>query len=140
MPQAGLRWKSLLHPDIWIGLAVLVLLTLPFVFTDLDLKVSGWYWRQDWFAGERPLWLWLYRWGPLPGLLLSAAALGILAWSWLKPSHWSWRRPALRVPKPRRFCRRWQRCNGGFSTSLPRRRNRIRISMAETIGPFSTER
>jgi lipid A 4'-phosphatase len=79
---------------IWLGVGVLVLLTLPFAFSDLDLTVASWFYHSGWSGGDGQPWYFLYRYGTLPGLLLAAGALGALLGSWLRPELVRWRRPA----------------------------------------------
>ncbi|NTV53603.1 MAG: phosphatase PAP2 family protein, partial [Candidatus Firestonebacteria bacterium] len=81
-----------------IGLGILLLASLPFVFSDLDLALSAAAFRQGgWPLGDRWLWIALYRWGTLPGLLLGIGSLAALAASWFKPSWETYRRPAAVV-------------------------------------------
>jgi len=86
--------KKWFPADIGFAFALLLLLTLPFAFTDLDLTLSSWFYREGWYAGEFQPWAFLYRYGPLPGLLLTALALTawIGGWSW--PRLRRWQRPA----------------------------------------------
>lgn len=92
-----MRWKNLLHPDILWGLLFLGLGTLPFLFTDLDLILSSRFFHQGWEAGDRGIWLFLYRFGPWPGLAVSALGLAGLFGSWIRPGLESVRRPALLI-------------------------------------------
>ncbi len=88
------RLKRLLHPDIWIGAGLLLLLSLPFIFSNPDLTIASWFYRKGWFLENSQPWLLLFRLGTLPGLLLSIAGLviliGGLIWSRLQ----TWRQPA----------------------------------------------
>ncbi len=88
------RLKKAFHPDIWIGAGILFLLSLPFIFSNLDLTIASWFYNKGWFLGNSQPWRLLFRLGTLPGLLLSIAGLvifiGSLIWARLR----NWRQPA----------------------------------------------
>jgi membrane-associated PAP2 superfamily phosphatase len=93
-----MRWKNMIHPDIGlIGLLGLLMLSLPFVFTNLDLTLAGLFYQQGWPIGDQQPWLALYRYGALPGLVLAAGGLLILVGVWIWPILRMWRRAALIV-------------------------------------------
>lgn len=83
--------------DLWAGAALLALLTLPFVFTDLDLDVARAFYRNGWSIGDRPFWTFLYRYGTLPGLFLSVCSLAVLLLGGAGERLRAWRRPAAVV-------------------------------------------
>lgn len=110
--------RPLWIPDL-IGLAALALAaTLPFMLTDLDLRLQHLFYRRDlldaldplvrdglryrgtnpaWHAGSWWLWRFLYRWGTWPALLTGLGALAYLLWSCIQPRLVPWRRHALLV-------------------------------------------
>lgn len=69
----SLRWPSL----------VLLMLTVPFVVTNLDLTMASWFYHHGWPNGDRPPWSWLYHYGTLPGLLLGIGGLVVFLGSWI---------------------------------------------------------
>lgn len=76
--------RAFVSLDFWAGAGLLVLLTLPFVFTDLDLSISSAFYHGGRFAEDAQPWRFLYRYGTLPGLLAGVWAL--CAWlgsAWL---------------------------------------------------------
>jgi len=89
-----MRLKNLLPPELAWGAALLLLLSLPFCFTNLDLSLAGRFYSRGWWAADLPLWRILYRYGTLPGLALSAASLLLLIAGWQRPRWARWRRPA----------------------------------------------
>lgn len=91
------RWKNLLHPEVWLGLAALLLFSLPFFASDLDLTLAKLWYRDGWGLGDQPLWLGLYKFGTWPGLVLSAASLVALFGSWIWPGWRNRRRGAALV-------------------------------------------
>ncbi len=88
------RLKRLSHPDIWIGAGILFLLSLPFIFSNLDLTLASWFYREGWFLGNSQPWRLLFHFGTLPGLLLSIAGLVILIGSLIWARLQNWRQPA----------------------------------------------
>jgi lipid A 4'-phosphatase len=83
--------------ELWAGAALLALLTVPFALTDFDLDLARVFYRNGWPLGDLPLWTALYRYGTLPGLLLSALALGVLVLGGTAERWRAWRRPAAVV-------------------------------------------
>jgi lipid A 4'-phosphatase len=81
-----MRFKNLLKPDIWIPVLLLLLGSLPFAFSDLDLELQTWLYRDGWLFGSHQPWFALYKVGTFPGLILAAGALVVLlgAWIWSK--------------------------------------------------------
>jgi membrane-associated PAP2 superfamily phosphatase len=84
------------------GLVALALLaTLPFLLTNLDLRLQNLFYRPDadpaWFAESWKLWRLLYTVGTWPALALGLGTLGFLLWSPRRPSLTRWRRHALLV-------------------------------------------
>jgi len=82
-----------------IQFALLLLITIIFTWLDVDRTITGYFYtpEQGWFLARQPLWHWLYRYGTIPGIVFTLAAL--LAWlaSFLTPRLQAWRRPCLVV-------------------------------------------
>jgi membrane-associated PAP2 superfamily phosphatase len=77
------------------GLLVLLLASLPFAFSNLDLTISAAaFCNGNWNLGDGAFWTALYRWGTLPGLCLGICGLAALLGSWIKPAWETWRKPA----------------------------------------------
>lgn len=89
-----MRVKPFRHPDLWIGGAALLLLTLPFAFSNLDVTLASWFFHRGWPVGEHWFWQALYHYGTLPGLCCGAAGLVILLGQKLWPRLAAWKRPA----------------------------------------------
>ncbi|MBN1594482.1 phosphatase PAP2 family protein [candidate division FCPU426 bacterium] len=87
-----MRLKNLLHPEIWIAVAVLLALSIPFAVSDLDLWCAAVFFRQGWLWGSCQPWRFLYHLGTLPGLLLSGAGLFVIIGAWLWPQLKTYRR------------------------------------------------
>ena len=73
---------------------VLLVLTLPFWFSDLDIAVQSLFYHRGWILEENPLILFLYRWGVLPGLLLACGGLLLLIRRSVIERRREWRRAA----------------------------------------------
>lgn len=80
-----MKLKQLLQPQIVITIMLMILLTLPFIFSDLDLTIQNWFYQSGWMVGEQQPWAWLYHYGTLPGLTLAVFGLFLLAGSWIWP-------------------------------------------------------
>ncbi len=74
--------------DLVLPLALLILLTIPFLATDLDVDLQTHFYREGsgWYLAEKQPWLFLYEYGTLPGLLIGAGALIVLVASIWKES------------------------------------------------------
>ena len=61
---------------------VLLLLTWVIIELDLDRRIAARFYHvsDGWYLADKQPWLWLYRYGTIPGLLLSLTAL--FAWFW----------------------------------------------------------
>ncbi|MBN1197034.1 MAG: phosphatase PAP2 family protein [Candidatus Aminicenantes bacterium] len=98
MNNAPASSPSRVFRPLWISLAgiaaVLIILTLPFWFFELDIAFQSMFFRRGWFLENNPVVRFLYRWGTLPGLLLACAASLSLLWSRLKVRNQIWRRAA----------------------------------------------
>ncbi|MEW6516190.1 MAG: phosphatase PAP2 family protein [candidate division FCPU426 bacterium] len=91
------RWKNFLHPEVWGGLAILLALSLPFLFSNADLTLAGLFYHDGWSLGDRQPWAALYTYGTWPGLALSAVALVVFFGSWIWPRWQPKRRAAALV-------------------------------------------
>jgi lipid A 4'-phosphatase len=82
-----------------LQMAVLVLVTILLEMSDVDRRLAAHFYRAGagWYLSKSPLWVWLYSYGTIPGLILT---LGTLA-GWLAgiymPRLKAWRRPCLLV-------------------------------------------
>ncbi|MCK5241399.1 phosphatase PAP2 family protein [bacterium] len=92
-----MRIKNVFHPEIWIPVVLLILGSLPFVFTNLDLDLQKLLYRDGWFLGSRQPWFALYQAGTFPGLILAALALVVLIGAWIWPKLQFQRRAAALV-------------------------------------------
>jgi lipid A 4'-phosphatase len=82
-----------------IQLAVLVIITIIIVAFDLDRKTASLFYRDGsgWFLAKKPLWVWLYQFGTIPGLMMTLVALIVwLAGQYVKPLE-PFRRPCMIV-------------------------------------------
>ncbi|GEM_PF-1051201 len=84
MSNASADACSPLSRRLWLPLLrivlVLLVLTVPFWFSGLDIVVQSFFYQQGWYLDGNPLVRFLYRWGTLPGLLLACGALFFLFW------------------------------------------------------------
>lgn len=78
-------------------LFVLVSLTVVFMLSDLDLKISGYFFdsKTGWFLADSQPWKFLYKFGPVPAILLATGALVVFLLSYFKPRLADLRMPAL---------------------------------------------
>jgi len=92
--KRDLRW-------LWLVLPCLATLLLTVLFTqfDLDRAISSQFYSPEggWFLGKQPLWYWLYKYGTVPGLLLSVTCLLVWLSSFYRPNLKAWRKPCLVV-------------------------------------------
>lgn len=73
--------------ELLLPLAVLLLLTLLFRNTDLDMQIERHFYRagQGWIYAHDWLWMLLYRRGMIPGIGIGVVALGGLLFAWKLP-------------------------------------------------------
>lgn len=76
---------------------VLVILTAAGIWSNADLRLASLFFRPEdgWFLGAKPPWLWLYRYGTIPGIVFSAGALMVWGLSFVKTRLAPWRATAL---------------------------------------------
>lgn len=73
---------------VHIPLLLLALLSLPFVFSDLDLSLQTPFYdhaTDSWPVGEAPLWRGLYIYAPIPAILLGVVSLLALLFGFTFP-------------------------------------------------------
>ena len=80
-------------------IGILIAITAAGVWADVDLKVAASFFRpgDGWFLGGREPWHWLYRYGTIPGIVLSAGALILWGLSFVKARLAPWRSTALLI-------------------------------------------
>lgn len=69
--------RSALHTAVTLPLLILAVLSLPFLFTDLDLRIQEPFYEastQDWPTGKTAFWQFFYTIGPLPAIITGLAA------------------------------------------------------------------
>jgi len=87
----------------WIFLgtvfAVLLVVTGWFTIWDLDRRISGLFYTESsgWFLNGTPPWSWLYHYGTIPGVVLTAASLVLFTAGLVRKRYQPWRRYALLV-------------------------------------------
>ena len=79
-------------------IATLIILTLLISFFNLDIKLEHKFYRDNsWYIGNNQPWLWLYKYGTYPSIILSAAFLIVLLSSITISKFVPYRRYALLV-------------------------------------------
>ncbi|CAB5137012.1 hypothetical protein D3OALGA1CA_3607 [Olavius algarvensis associated proteobacterium Delta 3] len=87
----------------WIFLAAvfgsLLVVTGLFDYMDLDRRISRLFYTASsgWFLNGTPPWNWLYRYGTVPGVVLTAGSLVLLAAGVARKQYRHWRRDALLI-------------------------------------------
>ena len=78
-------------------LFILVSLTVVFMLSDLDLIISGYFFDSDtgWYLADSQPWQFLYKFGPVPALLIATSALVVFLLSYFKPRLAHLKIPAL---------------------------------------------
>ena len=84
---------------VGIQLIILVLLTALFESLDLDRKIANLFYRTEsgWYLAQAPFWHWLYKYGTIPGLVVTMAALIGYAAGFFKKKLKPWQQPCLVV-------------------------------------------
>jgi lipid A 4'-phosphatase len=82
-----------------VQMAVLVLVTVLLERFDVDRRLAAHFYRADdgWYLSKSPLWVWLYAYGTIPGLMLTLGALIACLAGFYVPYLRSWRKPCLLV-------------------------------------------
>jgi len=84
-----------------LGATILVLLVISWVFTywDLDRFISARFYKPGtgWYLKEAEPWMWLYRYGTIPGIVLSIASLAGFVITRLRNPDSRWHRYFLLV-------------------------------------------
>jgi membrane-associated PAP2 superfamily phosphatase len=77
IPQATLKRQVRIGLHLGGALVVVLLATIPFWVTPLDLEIqrAAWQGEAGWSLGERQPWKAIYHFGTLPALLMTLAAL-----------------------------------------------------------------
>ncbi|MFH1985617.1 MAG: phosphatase PAP2 family protein [Pseudomonadota bacterium] len=80
-------------------IGVLVIITAAGVWTGVDLRVAGSFFRpgDGWFLAAKEPWLWLYRYGTIPGIVLSVGALIVWGMSFVRARFAPWRSISLLI-------------------------------------------
>lgn len=82
-----------------LQIAFLVAVSIGIAALDLDRTIAGQFYSADngWFLARKPLWAWLHRYGTIPGLVMTLAAL--IGWGAGRfvPALASLRRPCMVV-------------------------------------------
>jgi len=83
-----------LKKDLLIYFLIFGLLTLPFLFFDIDMACQRPYYEsvKGWFLSELPFWDFIYKYGIFLGYFLAVAALVMVSVSYWKKSAIKWRK------------------------------------------------
>jgi membrane-associated PAP2 superfamily phosphatase len=83
--------------DLLVFALLFGVLTLPFLFFDLDIALQKPYYTttKGWFMGDWPFWHFIYKYGIFLGYLLAFAALVVVSLSYWKKALVVWRKAAL---------------------------------------------
>lgn len=89
--------QNFLHRDFIWTLSSLLILSLPFWFSDLDLRVQALFYVAPgtWPWVEHPFWDFIYRYGIFLGYVVALISLFLIAASYWFPKYITWRKPAL---------------------------------------------
>lgn len=94
MKQGRHRHTPLVY--LWAALGGFTAAALLSVLVDFDRTIAAMFYHpthaSPWFVGERPPWIWLYRYGEYPALVAAVAAGLIWLGSWRWPSWVHYRR------------------------------------------------
>ncbi len=91
--------KHTLSADLWLPAGILAAGTLLFRLTDLDLLIESQFYipGDGWIHKQNAFWRFVYDYGPLPGILLTIAALAAFTASFRWPGLVTGRKVALFV-------------------------------------------
>ena len=84
-------------PDFVIPAALLLIFTLLFRFTELDIRLQKFFYDENlgWYLKDMPLWRNLFYYGSLPGLILTLASVVALSASFWSARYYRLRKKAL---------------------------------------------
>lgn len=85
---------------IWLPLLLLAVTTVVIWRFDLDLRIQHWIYEtgeRSWRLGDEPFWKGLYRFGPIPALVVTLGAVAAYTLSWSRARWKPWRRVLLFV-------------------------------------------
>jgi len=93
----GLRQRRMM---LWAGLSAIVMLTLLFNFTNLDIRIQSQLYNPGapggpWPIGNRLVWVLLYHFGTIPGIAAAVGAILAFGASFTSPRFLRFRYPAL---------------------------------------------
>ncbi len=88
--------NQVIKKDLLIYVTVFGLLTLPFLFTNLDIILQSPYYSaaQGWFLMTAPFWDFIYKYGIFLGYFMAVGALVLVSFTYWKKSLLIWRRAA----------------------------------------------
>lgn len=86
-----------LKKDLLVWVIVFGVLTLPFIFSNIDIKFQSPFYNatDGWYLAKVPFWDFIYKYGIFLGYFLVVIALVILSLSYWKKTVVKWRRPAF---------------------------------------------
>lgn len=89
--------KKALKRDLLVYLIVFGVLTLPFIFTDLDIWLEKPFYNaaNGWFLEKVPFWDFIYKYAIFLGYFLVVVALVVMSVSYWNKVMAKWRRPAF---------------------------------------------
>ncbi len=95
----GIAWNARLWRILGLQFSILVLISILIAAFDIDRRMASLFYRPDsgWFLAKRPLWEWMYRYGTIPGIVVTLSALLIWVAALYFESLKAWRRPCLLV-------------------------------------------
>ncbi len=82
-----------------LQMAALLLVTVLLELFDVDRRLAAHFYRagRGWYLAKAPVWVWLYAYGTIPGLILTLGALAGWSAGFFVPYLKSWRKPCLLV-------------------------------------------
>ena len=89
--------KNPLVRSLAFPLVFLMLLSIPFWVTDLDIWAQQLFFdvQKGWYMAESPFWEFIYKYGIFLGYFLALASLVVISMSYWKVSLIKWRKPAI---------------------------------------------
>lgn len=85
--------------DIIVFISIFGTLTLPFLFTDLDITIQSYFYNSvsGWFLQSKYLWDFLYKYGIFLGYFMTLVALAIISASYWRKSLIKWRKVSFLI-------------------------------------------